>query len=452
MYNTTMPTKIANGLRIVTWAEISKEVRAVNPVLAEMIDAINPNENYPLIEVTLGYGEKMFEGDQIRLPAKGGKMKPLSDEGLVQVAPFLKYATRPLGLQLKKSSEMFLEFEDRVVPLDMIREGEFVSLLEMTGFVNPSIQALPWSLTSGARSAFMVPKITDARSHNRLKAEFMFHRGPPTGLADHWHVFRAIANAAFDEFEWASKTLLFSGAWFDKEAKTHQSPEWLRFYTYLMQLGIQKMTAEHNALEQTTAWEDFSGAIRQKNLKPGPYLLDTVKHLIGIALGDGLGFVPEDGRESALPGRLIELAYSETYQSEYAPILMYPSRLSAEGPGRTLYYSMGMPSLSAGSPSIRKAPSVITELREVKTLMRLLQGLLKVEQYASLPGLREMFLEYYHSEVDPFGEIVNSADIAASDDILKARLSSTRFMRKEFPTHGQFLRGCISIQMKDKTT
>ena len=84
----------------------------------------------------------------------------------------------------------------------------------------------------------------------------------------------------------------------------------------------------------------------------------------------------------------------------------------------------------------------MTELREVKEVMALLLKTLKTCKEKIYETKTELNFEYYHSDEDRYGEIFNTKKIPCRDEVIQSILDDTK---KLFPTHGQFLRGCISV-------
>lgn len=432
----------ANQIKTVTWQELRGEVMRVNPELASIIDQLDPDDRFPLVVASYGFGEEIAIKGCIRIPDHRGVVTALDQYPDSKMVSLLNYCPTPLVLQLSNSSEMFLEMGERVLPLDLFCEGELYSLFETCLPLTNCPTSPVWNVTAGSRSAFMLPKITDTRSHGRLKSEYGFYQSAPNRLSDHFHVFKAISASTFTDHQWSSRLLLFTEAWFKPR---ENDLNWLRFHYYILQRAWIQSRYMRMRVELSFVWEAFAAAVRQKNLKPGPYLVDTIKHLVYVAMGYLPAFKATDDSQLAMPTRILENAYAEVYQlKEYAPTIMHPFRLKQGGYLGPIYYSLGMPSLFEGTPTIRKAPSIITELREIKRLVSLFYKVLQKESPQNYQLLEHVRFAYYHSENDPFGEIENSCDIPEFDQTIQDSLK-VRFAGKEFPTHGQFLRGCISL-------
>ena len=61
---------------------------------------------------------------------------------------------------------------------------------------------------------------------------------------------------------------------------------------------------------------------KKNNLKPNPYLVDTAKYLISVAIGQAVGFSPCINEET-LPLKIIQKAFVETYKlKKYYPTII----------------------------------------------------------------------------------------------------------------------------------
>ena len=140
----------------------------------------------------------------------------------------------------------------------------------------------------------------------------------------------------------------------------------------------------------------------------------------------------------------VEKTYEEIYAlKEYAPLIMQPWRLGAMEKHFTVYYSLAYPTMLEGTPAIRHAPSVISELRDIKTLMQTLEEILKHRSILTYQLIKDVTFDYFHTEEDRFGEIKPSENLIAGDHYLK--MCTDRFKGKIFPYKGPFFRGCVRV-------
>ncbi len=435
----TNQPELQSGMRMsmssVCWEDVRADMEVVNADLAHLIDAISPDHQFPLVLGTYRYGEMIMDHGRVCISEATAEVS-------AETAQLVHSGA--LCFQLSKESEQFYSMYERTIPLKMVSEGEmfgFSAVLEPLAGLR--VDRSTTQVTAGARSVFMLPKVTDTRSHKRLNTTFGFSDPPPSNLSEHWDVFKRIDSGIKQEDPWVSKVLFFPKEWF----QARQDTAWLAFHNYLLRKAWKDSYTHAARWDRTRSWERFCQVVRAKNLKPGPYMTDTVKHLFNIAVGSAPGYKIVAERQDALPSLLLEKAYTEVYLlKDYAPIIMRPYCLSEGLEDISVYYSLGYPTLIEGSPTIRRAPSIITELRELKKLVFLFQNVLIEEGYSdSGMALGNVEYDYYHSGEDPFGEIRNSLDIEELDSIVAERLNGS-YPEHEFSTYGPFLRGCLSVK------
>jgi hypothetical protein len=430
-----------------SWSDFRNEVKKVNLELFNIIEKISPNEKYRLIKAKYAYGEKITDLGRICVPDKLGRLTNLDDPN---VSPDLKeklaYCPTPLILQLTKGAEVFVEPEDRVVPINIFKAGDLYGLYEvLVPFTG--VPVVPcWSITSGGRSVFLAAQVSDAIGHKNLRLEFGVPSIPPKKPNEQWATIKTIANSKWNDTPWVSEILIFTKDWINNNHKTDIS--WLEFREYLLKQAWIQSRGSREQVEYSIMWETFSKAICARNLKPNPYIVDTVKHLMLLTTGTIPGFQLADDNEIMLPSKIIEKAYTDVYGLKYyAPVIMQPHLLSEKNKLNWIYYSMSYSTLLAGTPSIRKNSNIMTELREVKVLIAMLKRVLESHEERIYENLKNIALECFHSDEDRFGELLRSKDISVTDFNI-ARELKEKFADKTFPHYGQFFRGCFRLFKK----
>lgn len=420
----------------VTWGEVRQRVQSVNPILAEIIDETSPDKNYRMILARYPYGAEIITKGRLNL-SHSDKAVP-SD-----ILNALENKECPLALQLTHSSELYIKTDKRVIPLDLNGPGQFCNLFEIISYFTKRKSLSVCDLSAGSRSAFILPRVSDVHSHKRLQATYGVQEEAPTALSDHWFVFREIVNSTTQKKKWISEVLFFMPEWYSER---HNSKPWLRFYNYLFESLLTLPGYQNSNVEFSLMWEAYAEVIRRKNLKPSPYILDTIKHLLLMSSGATSGFKFVHQNDIALPTEMIENAYKDTYRitGGYAPAIMRPGKLMPKKNTAPIYYSLSHPTLLEGTPIIRKAPSIITELREIKKLVATL-GKVQNQENDDFSALQlDTILTFFHTEEDPFGNIISSEKIAESDPTIAKRFA-TDFAELTFPASSHFLRGCISL-------
>ena len=256
-----------------------------------------------------------------------------------------------------------------------------------------------------------------------------------------WAIIKTISNHSNLDSPWVCRVLVFTKHWLDKRT---DDIGWVLFHNYLFMKSWIQSSHMRSKSELSIMWEVFASAIRDRNLKPGPYILDNIIHNIFLANGAIPGFIPADTEELLLPSRTVERAYEEVYMlKEYASIIMHPWRLGVMQKHFSVYYSLAYPTLLQGTSALRHAPSIISEIRDIKILMQTLEKILEQHAVPTYNLIRNVVFEYFHTEEDRFGEIEHSQNLVDKDFYLVECMK--RFKGKVFPYQGPFFRGCMRI-------
>jgi len=177
-----------------TWDDVRKKVQEVDPTLAKLIDQISPSKKYKLFQVKYAYGDLILKDGVLQLPIKKGCLLPVTDPSLdASLKEKLGYNTIPLFLTLHNSNEVFIDTGTRVIPLNLFRAGSLLGLFETADkCFNFSSK---WSVSAGARSIFMLPKISETGGFKRLRLQYRLpSRANLHQFSDHWHVFKDYSN------------------------------------------------------------------------------------------------------------------------------------------------------------------------------------------------------------------------------------------------------------------
>jgi len=433
------------SIREGSWIDFRKDVEKVNPELFQIIEKISPGKKYKLLEVTYLYGEKITDMGTICLPGKDGRLLRLDDPRLPnEYREQLSYGPTPLILQMTNGSEVFVETDERIIPLNIFTPGDLYGLFEAITPLTASEITPSWSVTAGARSVFLGAKVTDAIGHKKLRAEYGVGVELPKKLINQWDVIKVIANRSNVDSPWTCKILVFTKDWLEKRV---DDIGWLLFHNYLLVKSWQQSKYMRSKSELSIMWEAFASAVRHRNLKPNSYILDSIMHNLFLGNGAIPGFIPADSDELLLPSRYIENAYENVYMlKEYAPVVMHPWRLGVMEKHYSVYYSFAYPTMLEGTPAIRNAPSIISEMRDIRTLMMTIENIFKQQGDRIYKFIKGIHFEYFHTEDDKFREIDNSKNLIGGDVYITQCMK--RFKGKIFPYQGPFFRGCIRITHK----
>lgn len=427
------------------WEDVREEVSSLNPELAAICDEISPSKKYPLFRLSYPYGTTIVDQGQFYLPSLTGETFSVKDSSLPSfLRENLNYSSVPLSLVLHNNTEVFVEVNERVKPLNFFKPGDLFGVFESVDHLTNTTSTAMWSVTAGARSTFMIPRITEKIGHNRMRKEFRIsEKEPPSSLLNQWKIFKGIYGCREREAPWTSDILVFSSKWFDN----NKSVSWLKFQKYIFKLCWSQMQLLRDSTEFGLLWSSFSDAISSRNLKPRPYLIDTVKYLASIANGAAVAFRPAID-ESALPLSIIQDAYINCYNLKtYIPTIMQPSKLRDEV--KKVYYSLALPTVLGSTPFVRNAPSLIEDERDIKKLLETFIRTIKDSHLISYP-LAHVKCDFFHTDDDQYGEILSSKEIEKEDPNFSS-FNSKKFQSRVFCTTSPFFRGCIRISnLKNK--
>lgn len=436
-------------LQEVQWQDIRKKVQTVNPDLASVIDAFDPPPEYTFFIARYSYGSYIVKDNCLQVANAQGDLVPLTDNSIAKTTQkkLHCHAGMPVGVMLSKSIELFQAHEGKDLSFSLYTPGKVFGLWRSLDN-DPSYHSSPlWNITAGARSIFMLPKLTDSNSHRKLKQAFGIKTPPPKQLDEQWPIFTAISQHPDFPQPWHSELLYFSEKWLQPQL---ENPRWLRFHHYLLNTAWQNTAFWRNQF----FWDYIFSCIQaNRNLKPNPYLADTTKHLFTIGIGASPGFaVAKDDIGAPITG--LQQVYLDIYGlKNYAPTLMHLCSFDMYHADAPVYYSLQLPTTYEFSPKSRSLTSTMADLREIKHILQSSISELKADQLKlqnhpmqQLANLVEF--DFFHSEDDKYGEIRPTNDIFSEDPRLVAQ--QKQYPERGFSDNSPILRGCIRIARRKK--
>ncbi len=446
------------GLVRTYWENVRERVRKVSPEFAKIVDELSPDKSFPLYLAYYPYGE--LKGDTISsfLPKiDGGYYRLIDPSAPKEIVRNLGYGrhSAPFGMLLEKTLEYFVDLKELgiTIPWCIYSPGAFFPLGRM--LLNKSDRVYSpnaiLTVSSGARSVFMLPKIGCAANHLMLRRNYNVQPQPPRSLYDHWKLFKEIVASDKDASGWRSCTIYFSKKWVDKIA---DDIAWHPLRRFLIELAWRNYEYDRNHVYYDVA---YSLIQNKKNLKPNPYLVDTARHLFAISLGAMPGYVPACNDEF-LPLSFLQKAFVNSYGlKKYIPTIMQPTHFVFENTcSDPVYYSMQFPGTVSFSPKSRKVSSTLFEMRELKYILNVFNAELISENNILSDTVmssvaHNVNFDFFHCQNDIHGTVQDSSLVIKDD----ARFSFSSGMAEHgavFSREAPFLRGCIRISIKNKTT
>lgn len=426
------------------WREVRGQVEQLNPELFAIIDAIDPP--YPLFEAVYPFGWYMMKNGKLFLPVNQQTLPIDHPEVPSRLKELLSYnlESNPISLILENSAEIFFEMEDRTIPLyGLIKPGYIFGVWRALNPLFSHCPAFLWDMTAGARSLIMLPKISESSGHDRLKKAFQLKEEKPRSLLQHWKVFREIANHESFNYEWNTKILYFTKDWF-----THlQDKAWQDFAIYLYTKAWQGSEFWRNQF----TWDlIYSVIAKQLGFKPNPYIVDTVKCLINMAIGALPGFTVATD-DVAGPISQLQTVYKEVYRlKHYPPLILCPALFSVKG-NSAVYYSLQYPNTIEFAPSSRERYSLKAELYDIRSLLTKYLEDLDIDTLNLKGSLISLLKDnadfiFFHSDDELYEGMRSTSEIPNLDETIRTLLTSGDYV---FPTKSKFFRGCIGIFPKN---
>jgi hypothetical protein len=421
----------------VNYQNVSKLINKANPLLAKAIETIPTKEQPPLILVTYEYGDPVIKNSTIYLPDETGRLLAINELKKNHFAKkLLSYSQIPIGIVINKSCEVYVEHPQQVIPLNCIKAGSAFGLFESLA----QKQTLPsaWSVTSGSRSLFMLPSISDLKHHLELQRQLNLTSSAPKLLKDQFFTFKEIAEKA--NAKWQCQVLFLTQDWLKQS-----SSSWLLFRNFLLELAWSQSHYLRNEHNQSFLWERLMAAIADARIKPSPYQLETVKHLTAIHSGSYPGYAPSLMSTELAPIKLLQDVYVDIYGLGQAPIFMVPKLWRQNTKNKSpLYYSLAYPTVLLGN-HLKSPRGFIQEIHAIKQIITLYeQVLLQYIHDHQQANFSIMKLHYFHPQES--ATIHSFNQLTLHDECFMR--SAERFKHLPFPAHSIFGRGCIQILSK----
>lgn len=445
-----MTLSFKGKLEKLTWKQVRDDVAKVNPEFAKIVDELSPGDKYWIAKVTYPYGGLVLKHALLMLPNEKGYIVPITDSSIdPSLREGLSYNlnSNPVCFVLKNAFEIYLPLPDRTVPLSgLIYPGTAFGAWRVLNPKRTQQPAFIWDMSAGARSVFMLPKITEAKRHMQLRKMYSLTADVPKSLMGHWEIFRQLANHSSFKQPWNSEILYFPCQWFSHL----DDKKWKSFYYYF----------QDSAWGSTELWRNqfiwnliFSMILKDYETRPSAYIMDTAKYLLYTGMGAFPAFAPARNNIAG-PFQELQKIYIEEYGlKNYPPIIMQPNMFDMYDTKQyPVYYSLQFPNASEFRPNSRARISIITDMHEIRSLMiRYKNELLPNTFNIAGTSLNDVFhytqYDYFHNGVDLHAGMRNSKEMPEEDKGLLTILDGSVY--KDFPDTCSFVKGCIRVSRKD---
>lgn len=440
-----------NNIQEIGWKEASEVIKHVDRELVDIIDSCDPPKDYTLFKASYRYGSVVLKEGILHLPDSSGRVQPINSlEIPSHIREKLSYSNFPLGIITKGSNEVFLEDYDRVVSLAFFKPKFILGLWE-TFDAAACFPRKIWSVYAGARSLYMLPKISDAYGNNKLKKLYNIKASIPLKLFDHADFFSTLTSSKIlkNKNTWTNEVIFFTKKWLNQHQKQNN---WANFRLYLMEQVWATTVDTRIRIAYDYFWQRFAKELERRRLKVSSYIISTLKHIIAIGLGVFPAYKPVGAQQFSGPVHLLQDVYVNDYGlKSYVPTVMEPHHFSRKDDVKFVYYSLQSPNSFETIPKNRNITKIIDEVRELKMLSDIfyeealaLSNKLKIENTALSWLVDNISIDYFHSEKDIHDEIRQSREMPQED---KSLIFTQHEYKNNniFAENSPFVRGCVRL-------
>ena len=342
--------------------------------------------------------------------------------------------------------EADIDLPSHLIPLSILKPGSFFNLNSVfQHHVHSHYVRDAYTYTAGSRSLVILPKISHEQYNERLTRSFSINPDVlcPKTFLDQWALFKELVNAAEFNSSWHTELIVFS-----KESINIIQNDPL-IQSALLKKERQDTDFHTNQLMYDLVWSIFSDTL-SSGIKNGPFIVETVKHLIKLAMAEVPGYIPAANSLQAPMPELIDV-FLNTYRIRYyLPIFMELDYFNHQDP---IYYSLQKHTFLCHIPQKNNANRTIDELNAIRELIlsfteHVLENKLPISLENTLlyKTLQDVEFDFFHPQG---GEPLNTnIESIPEEDPRFTTLTENIALDKSvvFPKHSLFFNGCIRIR------
>lgn len=425
-------------IRLTTWKDCAEQVKRVNPELYNIIANIDPNDSFRLYVGEYPYGCHILKRGKFHIPIRGHGMVPINHPSVPKrIRSDLSYnvETNPVSLVLQNSFEIYLGQWDAPSPLMLVEEGALFSISRVV-VSNPHHPAFIWNISAGARSLFMLAKISQVRKYQRLCKEFCINATPPQNNSEHWHIFKKLIHANASN-QWNAQLLHFSKKWFEYL----DDPAWIDFKVYL----LERFAKAFDSIGNQYMWDlVFSYFLKRNKIRPSLYTTNMVKHLFEV----GIGIVPGSANatdNTKAPITFLKTIFNSIYNLNYEPDIITPTYFNLYDKSSIVYASINSSSL-IDTPNKRDNSSLLSDLYDCTWLLNkyikdLQGGDYNINNTPFHDFVSSISVRGFHPQGDKYSNLYTTENIIDNDSSF-----SNQHRKKPTAINSQFFKGCFQFK------
>jgi len=426
------------------WNSIKNHIQNIEPSFYKEVNKLSPCDKFPIYIFNYSYGDFIGDEKGVFIPNENSSIR-IGEKGTPkEIIDDLGYGAKtcPLGMTFNKQFEWFNT--RNLFPVHIDKPGTLFGLGHTSNFLHPNEVYLPngkLAMIAGARSTFLLPKISNQDKHKNLQERFNFNSPSPLIYNAHFNTFLNIykGKKLIDE-EWSAQIIYFSKSWIES---INNDYEWRSVSRYISNLSEYRSRyhRENFLHSDTYRYLNDLNSYTQNN-----YIAETVRYLIEVMIGQNLAYAPAQD-ESAVPLRLIQEAYLEDYRLDCSPQIMIPSYYKVMS-SKPVYYSLNYPSIQLSA----------TKMINYKSIMKILGNLKNVIEDTYLPNLsspiqdvkgtcletcaKQVRFKFIHSNSNSNSNSKSNSKFMSPDLLPQI---DNRFENIKLSSKSPFFQGCIAI-------
>lgn len=440
-------------MELLYWRDVRDKVVALNPVIAQELEQIKNVAEFRVLVARYPFGAEITKNGIFHLNYNNELIPAGSERLPPEVVNHLNYNWQgiPLAMLMHNTIEWHIGLPSHIIPIQLYKPGMLVSLL--TIFENrersnyfPKMS----SIQAGCRSLILLPKVAHALYNERLAKRFKIkrHNLCPKTFTQQWSLFNDISSSPKFEQPWHTEILIFPKRFVQIMEESTQ------LKSNLLTQAWDKSASLRSQVIFDLIWDYFIEGNLTLAHKNTPFVVETAKHLVKIAMQEAPGFTPAiDDLTGPVTGLM--QAYWDVYKIRYyLPIFMHIQQFDGINP---VYYSLHHHTFPHPIPDKSNANQTIREIGIIKRVIeqfteqvlnnRLPYDLSDSWLYRTLQRVEFTFI---HPQAEEEMH-TNIAEIV-EEDARFLSLANTLGTEKNlsFPDHSVFFHGCVRIRPRQE--
>lgn len=409
----------------ISWQEAKKILETLNPKLGEAIDKISHTKKYPCYILEYEFG-KIVGSPDIDFQYPKTKYGEIWDRYI------------PFSVVMDKKFEGYVEIGGKIHSYRIYDKGSvFKSAFFIKEYSAFELRDM-MSISSGSRSAFLLPKASNATGYNRMQEKLNSGIHQPQTHDEHFFSFKDIATAR--KSTWTAKLLCFSYEWTNL-TKEKQPVEFINI--------LKQFNMNFDSYLRSSPYYDI-GLAYMKNLLEDDYLstleIAVIKQLYGVICGQFpcYSLVTDD---TFLPYYEIASSYQKDYEIETIPYAMEPSYLQHNGIPK--YYSLSKNDLSYKPKRITNA---LKSSLEIEKLFNVFNNYIKKQNLYKSTELRKCIetvkISVFNDKKSNIKGVMNTrGDLFRFDKRFEYVARKLDMPLESYNTRAPFFTGCFGFKL-----